>query len=147
MRMLGATLLLGLSIAFAVDTATAGQATPEDAREMALRAAEFLRANEPAKAWNAFTTSPEFRDRDLYVWALDRDCKVMAHGASPGLIGKRLCGMQDIDGKPFIWEMSNVTDQAWVDYKWQDPITKQVKPKTAYAVRLGDYVIGAGAYK
>ena len=91
MKMLGAILLLGLTGALVPDGATAGQAIPDEAREMALRAAEFLRANEPATAWNAFTTAREFHDRDLYVWVLDSDCTVMAHGASPVLIGKRLC--------------------------------------------------------
>jgi signal transduction histidine kinase len=147
MKMLGATLLFALSVAFAPDSAIAGQATPEEARAMALRAVDYLAANGPERAWDAFSTSAEFHDRDLYVTVLDRDCTVKAHGANPILIGKRLCGMQDIDGKPFIWEMSNVMDRAWVDYKWQNPITKQVRPKTAYAVRVGDYVIGVGAYK
>jgi len=147
MKALGAVLFLGLSVAFAQDVAVAGQATPEEARSMALKAADFLRTNGPERAWAAFTTSPEFHDRDLYVTVVDSHCKVKAHGATPILIGKRLCGLQDIDGKSFIWEMSNVTDRAWVDYKWQDPITKEVKPKTAYIVRVGTYVIGVGAYK
>ncbi len=147
MKELGAILVLALSVALAQDAAAAGQATPEEARAMALRAADFLRANGPAKAWTAFSTGPEFHDRDLYVWVLDIDCTVMAHGASPVLIGKRLCGLQDVDGKPFNWEMSNVTDRAWIDYKWQNPITKEVRPKTAYAVRVGEYIIGVGAYK
>ncbi len=146
MKELGATLFVALSLAFAQD-AVAGQATPEEARALALKAADFLRANGPEKAWSAFSTSPEFHDRDLYVTVLDSGCKVEAHGASPVLIGKHLCGLQDIDGKPFIWEMVNVTDRAWVDYKWQNPITKTVRPKTAYVVRVGDYLIGVGAYK
>ena len=146
MKTLGAALLFGMSVAFAQDASGAAQGTLEEARALALRAADFLRANGPEKAWAAFSTGAEFHDRDLYVTVLDRDCTVEAHGASPLLVGKRLCGLQDIDGKPFIWEMSNINDRAWVDYKWQDPITKEVKPKTAYAVRVGDYVIGVGAY-
>ncbi len=147
MKRLGAILFLGLSVGFAQDTCAAGQGTPEEAMTMALKAADFLRTNGPTKAWAAFTAGAEFHDRDLYVTVLDRDCTVMAHGASPILIGKRLCGMQDTDGRPFIWEMSNVMDRAWIEYKWQNPITKEVLPKTAYAVRVGDYVIGVGAYK
>lgn len=147
MKALGAALFMGLSLAFAQDVAVAGQATPEEAREMALRAADFLRLNGPEKSWTAFSTSPEFHDRDLYVTVVDSDCRVKAHGASPMLIGTHLCGLQDIDGKSFVWEMSNVMDRAWVDYKWQNPISKQVRPKTAYVVRVGDYVIGVGAYK
>jgi len=147
MKALAAALFMSLSVAFAQDAALAGQATPEEAREMALKAADFLRANGPEKAWAAFGASAKFHDRDLYVTVVDSQCQVKAHGASPILIGKSLCGLQDIDGKPFIWEMSNVTDRAWIDYKWQDPVTKAVLTKTAYVVRVGDYVIGVGAYK
>jgi cytochrome c len=147
MKTLTATFFLGLSVAFAQGAPTTGQGTLEEARELALRAADFLQINGPEKAWPVFSAGAEFHDRDLYVTVLDRDCTVMAHGASPVLIGKHLCGLQDIDGKPFIWEMSNITDRAWVDYKWQNPITKAVSPKTAYAVRVGDYVIGVGAYR
>lgn len=43
---------------------------------MALRAADFLRANGPVKAWAAFSTGAEFHHRDLYVTVLDRDCTV-----------------------------------------------------------------------
>ncbi len=147
MKALGATLILGLSIGCAPDAVAAGQATPEEAMEMALKAAGFLRDNGPEKAWAAFDASAEFHDRDLYVTVVDSRCKVKAHGVSPILVGKRLCGLQDIDGKPFIWEMANVTDRAWVDYKWQNPITKEVKPKTAFVVRVGNYLVGVGAYK
>lgn len=144
----GVVLLFGLSvIAFAQDVAVAGEAVLEDAKAMALKAADFLRANGPEKAWTAFSTGAEFHDRDLYVTVLDRDCTVKAHGASPILLGQRLCGMQDTDGKPFIWEMTNVIDRAWVDYKWQNPITKAVELKTTYVIRVGEYIVGVGAYK
>jgi len=146
MKTLAATVFFGLSIALAQGAPATGQGTLEEAREMALRAAGFLEINGPEKAWAAFSTGAEFHDRDLYVTVLDRDCTVMAHGASPVLIGKHLCGLQDNDGKPFIWEMSNIMDRGWVGYKWQNPITKAVSHKTAYAVRVGDYVIGVGAY-
>lgn len=146
MKTLAATFCFGLSVAFAQGAPATGQGTLEEAREMALRAADFLQINGPEKAWAVFNTGAGFHDRDLYVTVLNSSCKVMAHGASPALIGKHLCGLQDIDGKPFIWEMSTITDRAWVDYKWQNPITKAVSPKTAYAVRVGNYVIGVGAY-
>jgi hypothetical protein len=43
--------------------------------------------------------------------------------------------------------MTDVTDQAWLDYKCQNPVSKAVTPKTSYVVRVGDYVVGVGAYK
>ena len=130
------------SSAFAAETGT-----PDEAKAMAIRAADLLRTKGQEVAFAEFNTGASFHDRDLYVTVVDSQCQVKAHGAIPILIGKRLCGLQDIDGKPFIWEMSNVTDRAWIDYKWQDPITKAVVAKTAYVVRVGDYVIGVGAYK
>jgi cytochrome c len=39
-----------------------------------------------------------------------------------------------------------VADAPWVDYKWQNPVSKAVEPKTSYEIRVGDDVVGVGAY-
>jgi len=147
MKSLMTAILVGLGILLAQSALAAGQATPDDAKAMALKAADFLKANGAEKAWAAFNTGADFHDRDLYVTAQDNNCTVMAHGANPALIGKSLCTLKDVDGKLFIREISDTKDQGWVDYKWQNPTTKAVEPKTTYAVRVGDYIIGVGAYK
>jgi cytochrome c len=148
MKSLFAILVLGLGVAFAQGAFAAGQGTPDEAKAMALRAADYLKVNGPEKSWVAFNASGgDFHDRDLYVFVVDTKCNVLAHGALPALIGKNICDLKDIDGKTFAKEMSEVKDQAWVDYKWLNPTTKSVEPKATYSVRVGDAILGVGAYK
>jgi cytochrome c len=137
-----AFLLLSASVAFA-----AGQATPDEAKAMAIKAADYLKSAGPETAFAAFDgKSGPWHDRDLYVTVLDQTGVVMAHGNNAGLIGKSVLELKDVDGKPFIREFVAVKDAAWVNYKWQNPLTKGVEPKTQYNVRVGDYTVGVGAY-
>ena len=111
MKTLFVFLFLGLSALFA-QGAMAGQGTPDEAKAMALKAADFLKANGPEKAWAAFNApGGDFHDRDLYVFAQDNNCVVMAHGANPALLGKSLCSLKDVDGKAFSREISDVKDR------------------------------------
>jgi signal transduction histidine kinase len=78
---------------------------------------------------------------------MDKTGTMAAHGTNPGLIGKSLMEFKDVDGKPITVETLAVKDAGWVDYKWQNPLTKAVEPKTSYVVRVGDYAVVVGAYK
>lgn len=44
-------------------------------------------------------------------------------------------------------EMIAVKDVGWVDYKWQNPVTKAIEAKATYMVRVGQLSVGVGAYK
>jgi len=148
MKTLIVVLFLGFSVIFTPGALAAGQATPDEAKAMALKAAAYLKANGPEKSWATFNaTGSDFHDRDLYVFAQDNGCNMMANGANAAFVGKNICSLKDVDGKNFTREISDVKDQAWVDYKWQNPTTKAVQPKTAFVIRVGDYVVGVGAYK
>src|SRR5690242_7473019 len=109
----------------------AGQATPDEAKAMAVKAADYLRSAGPDKAFPAFDAKEgPWHDRDLYVTVLDNKGVVAAHGNNPGLIGKSVLELKDVDGKPFIQEFVSVRDAGWIKYKWQNPLTKAVEPKT-----------------
>jgi hypothetical protein len=137
-----ASAALCLSQAYAV-----GQATPDEAKAMALKAADYLKSVGPDKAFAEFSAKDgPWHDRDLYVTVLDASGTMVAHGTNPGLIGKSMLDLKDVDGKAFNREILAVKDTGWVSFKWQNPLTKTVEAKTAYEVRVGDYVIGIGAY-
>jgi cytochrome c len=129
--------------------AYAGDAgTPDEAKAMSLHAADFLRQEGPDKAFPVFNAKGgPFHDRDLYVMVYDTTGKNVSHGANPALIGRQLIDLKDTDGKLLIQEFVSITDQRFVDYKWSNPITKKIEPKTTYVVRVGDYLVGVGAYK
>jgi cytochrome c len=141
-------LLVSLAVAFGPSARAADHATPDEAKAMAIKAADFLKANGPEKAFAAFDAQGgPFHDRDLYVFVQNDAGIVQAHGANAALIGKNLMNIKDVDGKPFVQQIVAVKDTGWVDYKWQDPQTQMVEPKTSYVIRVGEYVIGVGAYK
>ncbi len=136
-----------LPLVFAT-TAFAGDAgTPEEAKAMAIRAAELLKSEGVEKAFPEFEKGAAFHDRDLYVMVYDQTGKCVSHGANPALIGKTLIDLKDTDGKYLIKDLVAVQDVGWVDYKWPHPGTKKVEPKTTYVVHTGGYLIGVGAYK
>ncbi len=142
---LGTILLLaGLLLPGAAWAADRG--TPEEAKAMAIKAAAYLKSVGPEKAFPEFDAGGPWLDRDLYVTVQNNAGIMLARGNNPGLIGKSLIDLRDVDGKPFVREVSAITDAGWVTLKWQNPVTKAVEPKTMYAVRVGDYLVGVGAY-
>ncbi len=125
----------------------AGQATPDEAKAMAVKAAVYLQSVGPEKAFPEFDAKDgPWRDRDLYVTVQNRQGVMVAHGTNPGLIGRSVLELKDVDGKPFNHEIHEIKDAGWVTFKWQNPLTKAVEPKTMYVIRVGDYTVGVGAY-
>jgi len=141
---LGATILAFMVAAHAY---AAGEASPEDAKAMAVKAAAYLKSVGPDKAFAEFSAKEgPWHDQDLYVTVQNSQGVMMAHGDSPALIGKSMLDLKDIDGKPFIREKLAVADTGWIDYKWRNPVTKAIERKTQFVVRVGDYTVGVGAY-
>ena len=129
--------------------AWAGEAgTPDEAKAMALSAAAYLHDNGAGKAFPVFEEpGGPFHDRDLYVMVYDNGGTNVSHGANKALIGKNLLDLKDTDGVYVIRGIVGVQQEGWVDYKWPNPITKKLAPKTTYVVRVGEYLVGVGAYK
>jgi signal transduction histidine kinase len=140
--LLAAVAMFGSS-AFASD-----RASVDDAKAMATKAAAYLKDSGPEKAFPAFQAkdNADWHDRDLYVFVQDSKGTMVSHGTNGALIGKPMLALKDVDGKPFNVEIQAVKDTGWIEYKWQNPQTKAVEPKKAYVVRVGDYLVGVGAY-
>lgn len=139
--------LLFAAATFAPSAFAAKAGTPAEAKAMATRAADFLRAKGPQVAFAAFDKGDAFHDRDLYVMVYDKTGKCLAHGANAKLIGKSLIGLQDTDGTYVIKNLVAVKDAGWINYRWPNPVTKMIQAKTTYVVHVGDYFVGVGAYK
>jgi cytochrome c len=139
--------ILGLCLGISVGAYAGEVGTPDEAKAMAIRAADLLRSAGPEKAFPVFDKDAEFHDRDLYVMVYDVAGKNVSHGANPALIGKNLIDLKDSDGKFMIHDFVAIKDANWVDYKWPNPTTKKIEPKTTYVVRVNDYLVGVGAYK
>jgi cytochrome c len=124
------------------------RATPDEAKAMAIKAAQYLKEVGAEAAFPAFNAKDgPWHDRDLYVFVADPSAKILAHGVTPALIGKPLATLKDVDGKPFLLEIATVQDAGWVEYKWQNPVSKALETKATYVVQVGQYRVGVGAYK
>jgi signal transduction histidine kinase len=89
-------------------------------------------------------------DRDLYLVVYGLDGTVKAHGANAKLVGENLIDMLDIDGKPYVKErvdMAKSKGTFWQDYKFTNPTTKKIEPKSMYCEKLDDLAVCAGIYK
>jgi cytochrome c len=92
----------------------------------------------------------DFHDRDLYLVVYGLDGTVKAHGANTKMVGKNLIDLKDIDGKPFVKErveMAQKQPSFWQDYKFTNPETKKIEPKSMYCERLEQTVVCGGIYK
>jgi signal transduction histidine kinase len=147
-RLLRSAAALGISLfllsgAFAAE----GNGSPEEAKAMAEIAAARLRSDGAEKAFAAFNAAEApFKDRDLYVVALTADGTDVAHGGNKALVGKKLLEMRDPGGKWFVKDILAVQTAGWVEYSFQDPVSKAIKPKRSYVIHEGDYWVLVGAY-
>ena len=94
-------------------------------------------------------TKGQFVDRDLYITVYDFSGNCLAHGQKPNLVGKNLLDMKDADGKQHIKErveMMKKQDAGWQNFKFLNPLTKQIEPKTMYCERYGDIIVACGVY-
>ncbi len=138
--------LFAISISWS--TAFAGdRATPDEAKALAEKAAAYLKDNGFDKACPVFhDKNGGFQDRDLYVTVQDNKGNMACHGTTPALEGKNMLNLKDVDGKAFNLEIQAIKDTGWVEFKWINPVSKQVEPKRVYQIRVGEYLVGVGAY-
>jgi cytochrome c len=127
-------------------------ATPKEAEAMVKKGVAFIKANGKDKGFAEITRrdSKEFHDRDLYLAVHKLDGTCVAHGTNEKMVGKNFMDMRDIDGKEYIRErveFGRSRATFWTDYKFVNPVSKKIEPKTAYCERLDDYVVCGGIYK
>ena len=74
----------------------------------------------------------------------------VAHGGNAKMVGKDLIDLKDPDGTEFVKEritIAKTKGSGWQNYKWNNPVTNKIEAKTAYVEKLGDLIVGCGAYK
>lgn len=153
LRKLATVALAMLAIAGAHFVAVADDnGSADEAKVMVEKAFMLVSKEGKDKAYAAFNDpAGGFKDRDLYVFVIALgDGVVQAHGANKALIGKSLLNVKDGDGKPFIQDMITLAKgdgTGWIDYKWPNPTTKKVEPKSSYVKKFDDVLVGVGIYK
>ena len=149
-------LALMLSLALSVGAFSAhaaeGGATKDEAVAMVKKGVAYVKSAGKDKAYADISdkANAEFHHQDLYLTVYQLDGTVKAHGANAKMIGKNLIELKDIDGKAFVKErvdMAKTNATFWQDYKFTNPETKKIEPKTMYCEKLEDTVVCGGIYK
>ena len=144
---------LALGIAAPVAAQDKSKGAKAEAVAMVEKAVAHIKKVGRDKAFADFNNKKgAFTDRDLYVVVYDMKGKVLSHGANEKLIGKDVIELRDNDGKYFVKERVEMMSKApnakgWQDYKFMNPVTKQIEPKQMYLQRLEDLIVGCGVYK
>jgi hypothetical protein len=146
---LAAVALLAAGLAACTSPGDATRGSASDAEAMVERAIEAYDANGAAAFADMTAPSTSFVDRDLYVFVIGPDYRIVAHGNDAARIGEDITVMVDSQGKAFGNEMvvRADSDGEWVDYTWADPLTGNEEPKSSYLVKHDGYIFGSGIYK
>jgi len=145
--------VLALGFIFGATPALAqSKGTAKEATAMVEKAIAHIKKVGREKAFADFDNPKGgFVDRDLYVVVYDLKGKVLAHGANAKMIGKDMIDLRDVDGKYFVKErvemMAKPDAKGWQDYKFMNPTTSAIEPKSMYLQRFEDLIIGCGIYK
>jgi len=101
-------------------------------------------------ALEEFNRSPEFIDRELYVYVLGLDGTMLASGGSSvALVGRNVATMKDAAGKAFFREMLDTAAKAEsgrVDYRWLNRVDNREEPKVTLFRKVGDRILAVGYY-
>ena len=144
-------LLAASAFAFTATASAADQGTASEAEAMVKKGVAYAKANGRDKFLaEVGNNKGQFVDRDLYISVWSTKAVVLAHGANQKLVGKDIIDLKDADGKPFMKEVvtkAAAGNSGWVDYKWTNPVTKEIQAKSAYFEKLDDMIISTGYYK
>lgn len=132
-------------------SAAEDRATPDQAIAMVHRVIADMKASgKDSVIAEINTLSSKYRDRDLYVTVMDMNGKEIAHGANKKMQGISLIDLKDTDGKEYIKErieLVKTKGKGWQDYKFVNPVTKQIEPKSMYFEKFGELIVSCGVYK
>jgi len=125
--------------------------TAAEAVAMVQKAIAYIKAHGREKAFAEFSNPKgPFIHRDLYITVYDMKGVCLAHGFNQKMVGKNMIDLKDPDGKAFVKErneMAKTKDKFWVDYKYVNPVTKQIEQKSQYVEKYGDILVNCGIYK
>ncbi|MBC7995500.1 MAG: cache domain-containing protein [Rhizobacter sp.] len=128
-----------------------GNVTAAEATAMVKKGVTFIKTSGKDKGYAEISNKAgQFNDRDLYLTVYGLDGTVRAHGANEKMIGKNLIELKDVDGKAFVKERMELAQSKgtfWQDYKFTNPVSKKIEPKSMYCEKLDDAVVCGGIYK
>jgi cytochrome c len=139
-------LMCGLLLAGA---APGERGTPEEAQALLERAVALVESEGEERALAVFNDRKgPFVDRDLYVFCMGPEYKITAH-IDLGMRGVDVATLKDPDGKEIGREMIEIAKRGGgsIEYRWVNPVSKDVEPKVSFLMPAGRQTCGVGAYR
>lgn len=142
---------LSLSAALPLTATAADMASAKEAEAMVKKGVAYIKSAGKEKAFGEITKKGgQFHDRDLYLTVYNLDGTALAHGSNEKFVGKNMLDFKDVDGKEFFrerMELAKAKGVFWQDYKFVNPVSKKIEPKSMYCERLDNLVVCGGVYK
>lgn len=133
------------------EQATAGEyATRKDAVAIVAKAVKAIAADRDGTLTAITAKNDPWVIGDLYPVVYDMSGNCLAHGLHTRRVGKNMLEMTDADGKKYIRTrvaLAKSKNKFWQHYKFTDPVTMRVLPKSVYCEKSGDVIVCAGVYK
>jgi methyl-accepting chemotaxis protein len=92
----------------------------------------------------------DFVKGELYIFALDLQGTRLAYAPDTSVVGQNAIDMTDAEGKYLgreINQLARTHGSGWVDFKFLNPKSGRIEPKSAYIERAGDIILGCGIYQ
>jgi len=143
-------------VLFSWITANAGNFTPEDAKELTIRAVDVIEKMGIEKAREILHDKNggyrEGAKGELYVFVVDWNGVWLAYPPRPSGVGKNVLNVKDPDGKYLVKEMISIARQkgeGWSEYRWVNPETGKIQHKISYVKRIPgkEMFAASGIYK
>lgn len=89
-----------------------------------------------------------FHDRDMYVFALDREGHYRGFGGKPDKVGSRVQDIVGVDGEALLEAIVSQAElePGWVEYNITNPQSGKVQSKMSYVTKVDDLYVGCGVY-
>lgn len=128
------------------------RASTKEAELMVHKAVGYLAKEGKDKALAAFNDPKgPFTYLDLYVWAMDLEGKVLAHGRNQKFVGQNDTNKKDAAGNYHFarraLEIGKTEGKGWMEYAVTNPQSHVSENKVAYVERAGDVIVVCGVFK
>lgn len=126
------------------------QGSADEAFALVRKAVEMYRRSGPAALAQITEATSGLSDRDMYVFAFDRQGIYRAFAGKTEKIGTSVRAVPGVNGDKLVKDAFEQAAQGggWVDYDFANPQTGKLGLKTSYVEPVSpDLVIGCGVYK
>jgi len=126
------------------------QGTADEAYALVQKAvALYQQIGQRALATITANTQHLYADKDMYVFAFNRQGQYLAFGGNAEKLKVNLFNLPGLDGRQLVEDAFALpAEGGWVDYSITNPVSQKVEHKTSYIEAVAEnLVIGCGIYK